>query len=614
MQGIAALQQEGVETPAKTWAALDDYWHAKQHKDGGWSYDEGARNASTSGMTAGAVASLHLAAAFRDLRVSATMPAGEFKKMPTEFPRDAAIANGLANLSAAYNPDSKDYYFLYHLQRAMGGAGIWTLGKKELLDAIAEAMLKSQRPDGSWQGEFADPSISGDQSLVSTCYAMLTLSASFQPIAFSKLQYEGGENRWDGRPRDVANVTMWMSGKLPRPLRWQVISEATPEANDFASPVVFISGSKEFAISDAMVKRLRAFVEAGGMIVSLEEKIPEPETEKAPATAPATTPSAFTEAITKRIAPRVVSGLSFRALPASHPLCELSGKATQSPPLLAMSNGVREIWLHVPADVGMSWQTRKLIDKESFNLAMNVFFYATGKGEMLTLNPLSTPGDIPKASARWVTVGRLALGTHYDPEPGTWKRFAQTGASRFNLGVITETIKFDALNPAKFPIAHWVIADKEVALAQADIEKVAAYVEAGGLLLIEAAGGDPDFAAAAKNLIAKVFPKDKLDVIPRNDMLYNGAMENSAKVGEVKYRRSTATVRPVELSPRLSGISRGGRWGLVFSEDDLSAGILGISTWGISGYSIADAQKLAGTLILYRLKPMVPASTEPAPK
>jgi hypothetical protein len=594
VQALAALQLAGVETPPATWNLADEYWHLRQHKDGGWAYDQQTRTAATAGMTAAGVASLQLTAAF-----------SESKPVGVEVPRDMALANGLTFLASEFKPASRDYFFLYQLQRAAGGAGLRMLARQDVCKAAAAALVASQDADGSWKGEFADPTIIGEQRLVSTCYALLVLSEGFQPVAFSKLEYPG-DARWDARPRDVANLTLWLSSRLSRPMRWQIVGPGTPPADDIAAPILVIAGSKDPQLTDAMLERIRRFVEAGGVVLSV-----------------AVGPEAadFTTAVTQTCAPRALGKkYGFRDLPSAHPLFDLWGKM---PPLrmLAMSNGVRELWIHIPSDVDASWQARRMDSKDHFMLPVNLYSYATGKGEpwRAELPPdeaATASAPATATTARTVTLARVLYGGNADPEPAAWARFARRAPAMFHTRLTVELVPAARLDAAAYPVAH-LLGTGKLVLSDAETAALKAYVAAGGLLVVEAAGGDPAFAASAPAVLATLVAGATLTRISPNDQLYNGAMPDSARLVSVSYRKFSLADRPLQVAPQLKGLSSAGRWAVVFSADDITSGLLGTSTWGIAGYAPRDADAIARNLLLYSLKPIVPPTTgadsQPAP-
>jgi hypothetical protein len=65
----------------------------------------------------------------------------------------------------------KAYYFLWSLERVALALGLETISKKDWYGWGTEILLANQRPDGSWQGEYAN--FGAD-----TCFALLFLKRS----------------------------------------------------------------------------------------------------------------------------------------------------------------------------------------------------------------------------------------------------------------------------------------------------------------------------------------------------------------------------------------------------------------------------------------------------
>jgi hypothetical protein len=58
--------------------------------------------------------------------------------------------------------------------------------------------------------------------------------------------------------------------------------------------------------------------------------------------------------------------------------------------------------------------------------------------------------------------------------------------------------------------------------------------------------------------------------------------------------------------PAIDGIDVGGSTRVLFSQWDITSGLLNTNTWGIVGYSPASAQALAGNMIRWVLEQPVP--------
>ena len=79
------------------------------------------------------------------------------------------------------------------------------------------------------------------------------------------------------------------------------------------------------------------------------------------------------------------------------------------------------------------------------------------------------------------------------------------------------------------------------------------------------------------------------------------------------YRPYAARVGSVKDSPRLRAIELNGRAAVIFSAEDLSAGMVGEPIDGIAGYSPATATELAVRIVVYSASgaPAISPATKP---
>jgi hypothetical protein len=130
---------------------------------------------------------------------------------------------------------------------------------------------------------------------------------------------------------------------------------------------------------------------------------------------------------------------------------------------------------------------------------------------------------------------------------------------------------------------------------------LAAFVRNGGTLLVDAAGGDADFADSARDALAAIF-----DAEPQP--LDNEAGVYRVKymtVGNVRYRPATYRRKPDAHAPRLEAIDVDGRPAVIVSREDLTAGLAGYPAYGVDGYAPGtaaqpgDAYRIVRNVVLY---------------
>ena len=126
------------------------------------------------------------------------------------------------------------------------------------------------------------------------------------------------------------------------------------------------------------------------------------------------------------------------------------------------------------------------------------------------------------------------------------------------------------------------------------------FVQTGGTLIVDAAGGAPEFADSAEAELKSIFGPDAkgLDTpLPPDGPLYN---QPDAKVPPVEYRTyARATVLRGAKGPRLRAITAAKRLAVFYSREDLTAGLVGEPVDGIYGYEPQSATDLMTAILLY---------------
>jgi hypothetical protein len=123
------------------------------------------------------------------------------------------------------------------------------------------------------------------------------------------------------------------------------------------------------------------------------------------------------------------------------------------------------------------------------------------------------------------------------------------------------------------------------------------YVESGGTLVIDAAGGSTQFAQSADAEIAAIFPGQQINQLPPDHAVFTaGGLKSPA----IKYREYAQKVLgALKDTPRLQGIDRADRIVLFYSKEDLTGGLVGQPVDGIVGYTPATATDLMQRIVLY---------------
>jgi hypothetical protein len=580
MMGVAAGAARGVEVPPDYWRRMEQYWMSQQQIDGGWGYRTipGELKVKTYGsMTAGGLESL--------LICTDAIRREDFIQCK-EAPQYKPVEDGQAwldrSFSAQDNPgigENRFYYYLWCVSRVAAAGGRKYIASRDWYAQAAAEVLPRQDSRGGW-GEGPD--------LAESSFALMFLASGRHGVAFNKLRYAG---RWNPRPRDLANLTAWMSQGFEHLVTWQ-IADANSSVEDLGgAPVLYISGAGPIELTDEQQGRLRTYVERGGMIVS----------EAACGNAD------FTQDM-QRLLRRLFPKYALQQLPADHGVYDAAFAPKVQPGLMGVSNGVRLLAIHAPREISLGLQMGPTDSyRPWFELAANILFQATDKvpvpprGERIW--PVAGRFE-PRATIR---VARLKHEGDPEPEPLAWERFAARIGEERRIRLEVSPLMAPAdLDASKWPLAA-MTGTGDPNLSQADLAALRKYLQDGGTLLADAAGGSRAFGQWAETQLLPLLPGSAVATIELEHKLLRWPVV----IDRISYRRSYAIALGDRAGrPGLIGVfTREGRLAILFSPDDLTAALVGYGGYNIRGYTPDCAQKIVTNLVFQAAGIAGPTST-----
>ncbi len=576
--GMWALEQSGIEVPIDFWKLVEKGWIAHQDPSGGWTYQAKSKHPLTPGMTAAGVATLFITQDYvnpgRGLNC-------------TSSPQHPGLEKGLTWLVANFGKVATDEKYdrdfpfptLYACERVGVASGLKYFGDINWYQRGADWLIKKQ----SKKGSFAEHG-SGDVS--DTAFGVLFLSRGRSPVVINKLDYstgQGGDAKapWNIRPRDVARLVRWVGKSTERELQWQ-ITNLTSSAEDLHdAPILYLSGKEEWNPSDEAKTKIKTFIDGGGLLLANADCMGK----------------GFLASV-RKLGRDMFPGYEFRELPADHPIYTeeqfLRDKWKTKPSVLGLSNGARELMLVIPqGDPAKAWQLGTVGGKEeSWQLGANIILYAVDKRGLRNRGVTHlVKRDDKKKPDMVISVARLDYAGNWDPEPGGWRRMADV---MHNGGVNLQVAaaKPGALGDAKVVHITGTLPLTLDAAAQVALKKA---IDGGATVVVDAAGGSAEFAASAEKLIP-LLATEPLKPIAPDHALYSAGGE---KLAGAAYRDYAQRVVGSAKEPKLQGVERGGRFIILYSREDLSAGLVGQAVDGIIGYDPATATALMTRILHY---------------
>jgi len=596
--GVWACSEEGMEIPTSYWQTVSDGWRAAQQQGGNWNYGRNKESAQTIPMTAAGVATLFIAQDALAMGTSASCKGNT---------SDPDIDRGLSWLGEHYADVFKSsyrYYTLYSIEELGAACGRKFFGTTDWYAQGADYLVRIQKSDGSWNSNVAD-----------TSFAILFLTRGRAPIGMNKLEYftapdpDSADNRpvqadWNQRPRDLANFNRWMGKQveLDRLLNWQVVNLSGDPADLHDASILFITGDKALTLSDPDKQKIKTFIQQGGMVLFNAD-------------CGSTAFSASVKQLAAELFPQIGE---FRELPIDHCILKneqfLASEWTSPPTVLGLSNGVRELMILLPkADASRAWQAQLTSSKEElFELGADLLLYASDKqnirekGDSFIVQPSSRI-----QATRSMKIARIRYDGMWDPEPGAWQRMAAILHNRDQLDIQVDPLKLDqSTDMTDYKIAV-LTGSGHVKLSIDQWIQLHSFVENGGTLIIDAAGGSQTFNDDILPQLQTTFfdQATQLDQPLRpGHILYT---EIGSKIDQVAYRTFARHVLNADdlTVPRIRGLKIDRRIAVFYSPEDITAGLVGEPVDGIIGYDPDSATTLMEHMILYAESAGKPTNT-----
>ena len=338
-----------------------------------------------------------------------------------------------------------------------------------------------------------------------------------------------------------------MGHEFERRLNWQIVNLSVPVEDLHEAPVLYIAGDQALSLSPPDRDKLRQFIQQGGMILGNAD----------------CGSAAFSKGFEK-LGTELFPGYSFRDLPEAHAIFAgqqyKASKWKAKPRVRGLSNGVRELMLLPTLDLSRGLQARGEVSRaEMYQLAEDIVLYAMDKkGLAAKGDTYIVKADAGVPSGRPVALARLVVGQNWDPEPGGWHRLAAALHNRFKIELSAEPVKPGDGKLASFHgIAH-LTGTSSFVLSDAQRDEIKKFIDGGGTLIIDAAGGSQDFAGSAEKELSALFGVEpgKLAPLPPEHPLY--AIPD-AKIEAVGYRpfARTRLVGDAQGAARLRNRAKG---------------------------------------------------------
>jgi hypothetical protein len=259
-------------------------------------------------------------------------------------------------------------------------------------------------------------------------------------------------------------------------------------------------------------------------------------------------------------------------------------------------------------DLTCDWQKLNVVaGKLKFDFAANLVQYASDHGQLWSKEESYWPADAGKKPATTITVGRVV---HSDVKvEHVWNPSGGTGWQRLDIlsrnagGPTIATVQTDLakpVDPKQIPVLH-LTGVGPLVLADEAKKNLKAYAEAGGLVLVDAAGGKTPsaFAESFTKLAGELFGAGSLVAAP--ELPFVAAAADNGKFW-YRHRESTPkSLRPLELlGANVKQTDGQQNWNVLFLPYDLTYGLVGAPASDPAGLDPVSAERLVAAVLNWR--------------
>ena len=620
--GLWEAAKRGARIEPRFWRIIEQRFVNSQFDDGAWNYMR--TQPATGSMTAAGLTILFITQDFLHAAEAVDL------KQRGADPFESAIQLGLRwfenNFSATENPgkDTHFFYYLYGVERVGLASGYRNFGTHDWFrEGAAEIIRRLCKVDPD-SGEMSIHSKIGGQSRGGTIaiddlsFALLFLSRGRVPVAVNKLRDESGQ--WNNRPRDVANLVKWIVDKSESMLSWQIVDFdgepeqwldapllywAAHEPPSWLKSMIQAPGQKPNdrraseentsageprsgqrpaqPVENPQLRKLKRYLDLGGMLLAVNEG----------------SSRAFSQAI-EHAGSMMYPQYAWRALPEDHDAYRLLlPPPGRRPPLRGLSNGVRELIIIATDDLAGSFQAGKVERTGHFETAANIYMYAS---EMNRPRPRLARHCVEAATGDGATPVRIVRAV-YD---GNWN--AEPLAADILRAAMRESgldvdISYSALAAVHelepSPTLVWISGTDAVEFDESQRNSMKTYIEKGGVILFETAGGRGEFAASAETMMQELLAVQVQPML-RSSIITGEGLEGAAQLSAVEFRPYSRQVLGTrEATSRLRGMKTAGADRVLFSREDISNALLDQPCWGVNGYTAKSARDLMMNIIRY---------------
>jgi len=369
-------------------------------------------------------------------------------------------------------------------------------------------------------------------------------------------------------------------------------------------PILYLTGSEGFELSDEVRKKLRWYLQDGGTLLCDARSGSDD----------------YLKSWVKEIT-RIFPHKKTRRLPEDHPIYNCFYKIDEvgyavegkkpfrdKPVLLGVNIGCRTAVVLTPYGLSCPWDGHKhdygkfvWPREDALKLGSNIIAYTLAHYELgRYLATQKVYFEEGEEGADRFTFAQVIHGGDWDPTPGAAMNLLKCVEKDSTMDVKFKRAAVD-LSKAdvfKYPFLY-MTGLHDFRLTDGELASLRRYLKNGGILFADSCCGRKHFDAAFRREIARVIPGAKLSVVPSSHEIYSAAGD---RISSVDYKPMVIKAKGKDFHALpLEGISIGGTLAVIYSRYDLGCGWMGVEVPYCVGVAPKDSMRLARSILVYAM-------------
>jgi len=492
------------------------------------------------------------------------------------------------------------------LERVGRLTGQRLIGDKDWYREGAEFLLQTQLIGGSFRD--------GQDEVTSSALALLFLSKGKRQVVIGHLQF-GNDNDWQQHRRSIQHLTGQIESVWKRELSWQSVRlEKADLASLLETPILFISGTREFKLTEAQRKLLKEYTNNGGFIFAEA------------CNGDGCKGDQFDKSFRSEI--ERIFDKPLQKLPPSHPIWAAETKVDPSSLpkdfwLYGLDSCCRTSVVYSPISLSCRWELARpygkiqkfspAVDGDILNavkIGVNVAAYATGrelKDKLEAVQVVQQQRERQPLERGSLAIGKINHSGGADDTPKAVSNLLDFYRMRTQALVESKTpmVSLDKDEVEKYPILY-IHGRNRFTLSVEESNGLRKHFETGGFVMGDSICASTDFAECVRKEFIKALPDARWRTVDPNEPLMQRNNQGNNDLTSVTLVDPSTPISDLKQAKRegpaeILALEWKGRTVMLFSPNDMSCALESKHSMQCRGYIRQDAFQIGFNMMRYAL-------------